>query len=299
VRIIRFAIPALAGLLLLVALVVKRSASTRDAFARAVAAADFPKGRGDELVVTEWDLMLLPVPAQRYLQFMGVVGRCRDWSFRAHMTGSFRTSPAQAWSEMEAWQYDNRLEIGRLFYLNVRLFGFLPVVGRDTYLRGEGRMLIRPLDLFAVDDVKGDEVEISELVTYLNDAILLAPSFLLGSETTWSAAGPDAFNVALTYAGHTVTAQVSLDERGAPRDFSTTDRFVRDPIDPKHELVRARWTTPIDGWQMVDGRPIPTSGRAVWHLPHGDFTYVAMRFDRNEIAFNVPGALVPYSQSCF
>jgi len=288
-RIIRFAIPALAGLLLVVALVAKRSASTRESFARAVAASDLPRSRGPGFVVTDGDIILLPVPAQRYLHFMGVVGRYRDWSFRAHMTGTFRTNPGQVWSKMEAWQYDNRLEIGRIFYLNARLFGVLPVVGRDTYLRGEGRMLIRPLDLFTVDDVTGEEVEISELVTYLNDAILLAPSFLLGPETTWSAEGPDAFDVAFTYAGHTVTARVSLDERGAPRDFSTTDRFVRDPIDPKHELVRARWTTPIDGWQLVDGRPIPTSGRAVWHLPQGDFTYVVMRFDRNDVAFNVSG----------
>ncbi len=205
------------------------STSTRESFARAVAAADLSRGRGDEVVVTDGDIVLLPVPVQRYLHFMGVVGRCRDWSFRAHLTGSFRTKPDQAWSPMEAWQYDSRREIARIFYLNVRMFGLLPVVGRDTYLRGEGRMLIRPLDLFTVDDVKGDEVEISEVVTYLNDAILLAPSFLLGPETTWSAAGPDGFDVALTYAGHTVTAQVSIDERGAPRDFSTTDRFLQDP----------------------------------------------------------------------
>ncbi|HET6150805.1 MAG TPA: DUF6544 family protein, partial [Polyangia bacterium] len=69
---------------------------------------------------------------------------------------------------------------------------------------------------------------------------------------------------------------------------STTDRFLEDPYDPGHHLVRARWSTPIDGWQEVNGRRLPTSGRAVWHLPQGDFTYVEMAFSPQGVAFNVP-----------
>lgn len=283
----RIAIPLLAAGLLAVAVMARAGEPLGLRFAREVAAAHLTANDSDPAVVAETDIISLPEPVQRYMRFMGVVGRPRDWSFRAHMTGTFRTSPEQEWAPMEAWQYDSRAALARLFYLKVRMFGFLPVLGRDTYLGGQGRMLIRPLDLFTVADARGERIDISELVTYLNDSILLAPSFLLGPETTWSAEGPDAFDVAFTYAGHTVTAQVSLDERGAPRDFSTTDRFVQDPFDPEHRFVRARWTTPIDGWQMAGGRPIPMSGRAIWHLPQGDFAYVGMRFVANDIVFNV------------
>lgn len=286
----RIAIPLLAGGLIAVAVWKRAGEPLAARFAREVSAAHLTGNDRDAAVVAETDIVSLPAPVQRYMRFMGVVGRPRDWSVRAHMTGTFRTSPAQAWAPMEAWQYDSYTDLARLFYLKVRMFGFVPVLGRDTYLGGQGRMLIRPLDLFTVSDARGETIDISELVTYLNDAILLAPSFLLGLETTWSAAGPDAFDVALTYAGHTVTAQVSLDEQGAPRDFSTTDRFVQDPFDPRHPFVRARWTTPIDGWQVAGGRPIPTSGRAIWHLPQGEFAYVGMRFAASDIAFNVaPG----------
>jgi uncharacterized protein DUF6544 len=286
----RIAIPLVAGGLLAAAVVKRAGEPLAARFTQEVGARHLTANDGDAAVVAETDIISLPAPVQRYMRFMGVVGRARDWSFRAHMSGTFRTSPEQKWAPMEAWQYDSRTELARLFYLKVRMFGFLPVLGRDTYLGGQGRMLIRPLDLFTVSDARGDKIDISELVTYLNDAILLAPSFLLGPETTWSAAGPDAFDVAFTYAGHTVTAQVFLDDRGAPRDFSTSDRFVQDPFDPQHPFVRARWTTPIDGWQVIGGRPIPTSGRAIWHLPQGEFAYVGMRFAANDIVFNVaPG----------
>jgi hypothetical protein len=93
-RIMRLAIPVLAGLLLVVAIVARKSRGTSEKFGRTVSAADLSPARGDELVITNGDIVFLPQPVQRYLRFMGVVGRPRDWSFRAHMMGSFRTKPA-------------------------------------------------------------------------------------------------------------------------------------------------------------------------------------------------------------
>jgi hypothetical protein len=77
-----------------------------------------------------------------------------------------------------------------------------------------------------------------------------------------------------------------LDERGAVRDFSTTDRFVQDPNDPKHAFVRTRWSTPIEGWQTVNGRQVVTGGRAIWHLPEGDFVYAEMKPKPGSLAFD-------------
>ncbi|MFL5353015.1 DUF6544 family protein [Archangium sp.] len=257
-------------------------------FSREVAALGLPSGPGSDEPVSEADIASLPEPVRRYLRFMGVVGRPRDWSFRAGLTGRFRLGPGQAWKTMEAWQYDTRLEVARIFHIRLSFFGVVPVLGRDTYLRGEGRMLIRPFELFTAQDNKGPELDIGELVTYLNDAILLAPSMVLGPETTWTGVDDSSFDVAFTDRGRTVTARVFLDTRGAPRDFSTTDRFCQDPYAPKHPFIRARWTTPIDSWQVHEGRPIPTWGKAVWHLPQGDFTYVEMAFSPDNLVFNVP-----------
>ncbi len=78
----------------------------------------------------------------------------------------------------------------------------------------------------------------------------------------------------LTDAGRTVTARVHLDERGAPRDFSTTDRFADLPTG----LTRAEWRTPVSAWTTTpDGRPFPGPMAAVWHLPDGELPYVEGR----------------------
>lgn len=259
----------------------------RTRFLKEVARAGLPVGSGPVEPVSDAELTALPEPVGRYLRFMGVVGRPRDWSFRLGFTGRFRIRPNQGWMATEAWQYNNRLAVARIFHIKIRFGGLVPVVGRDTYLEGRGRMLIRMLDLFTIEDAAGVEYDDGELVTYLNDAVLIAPSMLLVPEVTWSPVDAGSFDVTLADRGHIVTARVAVDERGAPREFSTTDRFCADPDNPKR-LLRARWTTPVAGWAVVDGRPLPTGAQAVWLLPRGPFTYADFRPVPGSLAFNLP-----------
>ena len=74
------------------------------------------------------------------------------------------------------------------------------------------------------------------------------------------------------------------------RDFSTDDRYADTP----GGLARARWSTPVRDWREVDGRWLPSSGSAIWHLPDGPLTYAEFAFGPGDISYNVaPGALWP------
>jgi hypothetical protein len=98
------------------------------------------------------------------------------------------------------------------------------------------------------------------------------------------------FDLALTDGGRTVTARVFVDERGAPLDFSTTDRFYTPADDPEKRAVRTRWTTPIEGFQIIDERPVPARGQAVWHPPEGPFPYADFQIIPGSLAYDVqPG----------
>jgi hypothetical protein len=142
------------------------------------------------------------------------------------------------------------------------------------------------LGMVPVADGSGTEFDLSELVTWLNDAIMFAPSMLLGSHATFAATGSDdEFNVAVTDRGRTVRGRVFLDADGAPHDFSTEDRWAA----LSGGLVRARWTTPFAGWRLVDGRRLPSGGAGIWHLPDGEYRYAEIDAV-DSVAFNVaPG----------
>jgi hypothetical protein len=232
--------------------------------------------------VTEADLAELPPVAARYLRAMGVVGRPRTWSLRAHVAGRFRRGPDQPWMPMDAWQYSSAVEVARLFRMRLTFAHVVPMWGWDTYRGGRGRMLGKLLDLVTVADGSGPEFDTSELVTWLNDAVLMAPGMLLDPRTGWAAASDDSFRVSVTDAGHTVSAEVFLDDEGRPRDFRTDDRYA----DLPGGLVRAPWSTPVAGWTIVDGRLRATGGAAVWHLPDGEYRYGELTLV--DLALDVP-----------
>ena len=224
-----------------------RRSRTRHLHARLAADADvlaLPAGPPVEEPVAAADLAGLPTAAARYLRFAGVVGRPPDWSFQAHFDGRFRLRQGLPWLPCEAWQYNSRLDLARVFHMRIDAMGVVPMVGRDAYLHGRGQMRGRLLNLMTVAESSGPESDLSELVTFLNDAVFLAPSMLLRLPVSWGDADDHCFDVTLTDAGLRVTARVSVDERGAACDFSTGDRYCDTPDGP----VRARWTTPVLGW---------------------------------------------------
>ena len=242
------------------------------AFRRGVAGAGLPDRPTSTDPVSEDDLATLPPVAARYLRAMGVVGQPRTWSLRAHFTGRFRRGPDQPWLPMDAWQYNSAVEVARLFRMRLMFARVVPMWGWDTYRGGTGRMLGKALGLVTVADGSGPQFDISELTTWLNDAVCLAPGMLLHPRTTWELVGDDSFRVAVTDAGRTVSAEVFVDDDDRPLDFRTEDRWADLPGGP----VRAPWTTPVAGWTVVDGRLRPTGGAAVWHLPDGEFRYGEM-----------------------
>lgn len=240
-----------------------------------------PGGPAQAGPVSERQLTGLPSAAQRYLRFMGVVGRPPDWSYLAHCTGRFRLRPGWPWLPCEAWQYNSGLEVARVFRL--RIGGPLPMSARDAYLNGQGSVRGTLAGLVHLISGAGPEYDVSELVTYLNDAVFCAPGTLLNLPVTWTAAGDRCFDLTLRDAGHRVTARVFLDDRGAPVDFSTEDRWC----DLPGGLARVRWTTPVRGCRQAAGRWLPTRGTAIWHLPGGDFSYAELCFRPGDLRYNV------------
>lgn len=233
-------------------------------------------------IVTESDLAGLPEPAGRYFHFMGVLGRPRASFFRAHLTGRFRLREGQSFMPAEVWQHNTASPVARIFWMRVTMGGVLPMVARDSYIDGRGHMRGKLLDLVVVADGTGEAFDVGELTTWLNDAVLMAPSMLLAVGAEFTKADGASFIVSVADAGRTVCARVVVRDDGAPVDFHTDDRFMDRPGGP----VRTPWSTPIAGWQQVDGRALPTRGSAVWHQGEGDLVYATLEFEPGSVELN-------------
>jgi hypothetical protein len=235
--------------------------------------------------VTEADLDGLPAAAVRYLRFMNVVGKERTGSLLAAAHGRFRMRPDGRWMACRTWQLNTAVPVRRLFHMHLRVAPGVAMTGWDTYADGCGRMRGKLFGALPVASGTGPHFTTSELVTWLNDAVLLAPSMLLDPAVQIREdRDDDWFRVELTDGGRSVAARVLVDENGAPRDFWTDDRYA----DLPGGLVRCRWRTPVEGWTVLAGRPVPVGAKAVWQLTGGPFTYAELEFD--EVVLD-PGSL--------
>lgn len=199
-------------------------------------------------------------------------GRLMGWDRR----GQFRMRPDQAWMSFHSWQFNMSDPITRLIRMRIDVAGIIPMFGTDTYLRQAGRMQGKVLGLVTVADGEGREFDLGELVTYVDEATMLAPSMLLTPACVWLPVDNGSFDVVFTDGPNTVRARLFVDDHGRLVTFRTEDRWYAGT----HPPTRTTWTTPVDGWTTrADGRPIPAWGSAVWHLSNGDFTYVRGRFD--------------------
>lgn len=238
--------------------------------------------------VSEADLVPLPEPARRYLRAMGVVGSPRDASFQLAWKGRFRPSVGSPWLRCDAWQRNTREPVSRDFRMRRWAAGVFPVLGRDTYADGHGRLRIRPLGLFTAAEATGREMDLGELVTWLDDAVLFAPSMLLAPNVQWLSTDSHSFDLDFEDRGLRVHGRVRVDQRGLPLYFVTHDRWCANPVE-RGRLIRAQWRTPVDEWAEIDSRTVPVHGRAIWSLPQGEFTYADLRVVRESIAWNESG----------
>ncbi len=218
---------------------------------------------GTPTVLRDQDIAHLPVPVQRWLRASHAVGAPRVKTARLRQRGAMRTSPTQAPMHAEALQYFTIDEPGFVWTVDVRMFG-LPVVGRDAYVGGRGRMYITIGGLLPVADATGPRIDQGTALRFLGE-IIWFPSAALAPYIRWEAIDDAQAKAHFTFGGVTTSAVFRFDPRG---------RFIELRADRYYDgKSLERWVIPATQWQVIRGIEMPTRGGAVWKLASGDFDY--------------------------
>jgi hypothetical protein len=239
-------------------------------------------------LVSREELALLPAPVRRWLEGAGVVGQERAQAVRLRQRGWLRTSPDEAWMPAEARQYFRIDEPGFVWSVDVTMRGVLPVLGRDSYADGQGRVLIKAAGLVSVIDGRGAKVDEAALLRYLGE-IVWFPSAALAPYVRWTAIDDTSARAAMSYAGVSAAAMFSFDEQGRMVHM-TADRYRGSDA----AAARERWEVPVRAWRRMGGALIPTEGSVVWKLPGGDFDY--FQWEITEVEVNRP-ELYPHDRA--
>ncbi len=215
--------------------------------------------------ITETDIETLPYPVQRYLRYVGAVGKPKVVSMYADITGEMRQKGG-AFFPVTAEQHNFFDRPTRLFFMKGRMFG-LAVPGYHRYQDKRAVMDVRLFGLFPVMRVVGDVAFEADTVTLFNDMCLMAPATLIDKRITWQAIDDMTVKATFTNQSVAVSALLYFNSDGQLVNFISEDRW--DVAD----MRQYPFSTPVSQYRNLNGYNLPTYGELIWHYPDGDFVY--------------------------
>ena len=232
-------------------------------------------------LITEAQVLGLPEPVQRYLNYAQVVGKDPIRTVRLTQQGFMRTQPGQKWLPMVAEQSFTIPPPAFLWHCTMRPFPLVWISATDRFSEGHGSMRIKLLSVIPLGNSRGPEIDQGELQRYMAEMVWF-PTAWLSDAIEWQAI--DAYSAQATMHESGVTASVVLhvNEQGQLTHV-TADRYKEEH---GHYLL-APWSGQCTAYQEVDGMRIPTRIKITWHLASGNFTWFRCKI--TEVKYNQLG----------
>jgi len=231
-------------------------------------------------VLAENDIKNLPEPVQKYLAYVGVIGKEKVQNMRVAFDGEMKLDPEKDWVKIKSQQYNFFDHLTRVFFIRGNMSG-IPLMGLHSYSNGSAEMLIKLAGLLTVADSRGPEMDQAETVTVFNDMCLMAPATLIDKRIQWETVDPLTVKAVFNNKGNQISAVLYFDEKGALTNFSSDDRSL---TTTGKSFEKLRWSTPVREYKEINGLKLPRYAEAIWHRPEGDYCYA--KFTLREIEYN-------------
>jgi hypothetical protein len=231
----------------------------------------------DSDLLTETDIVLLPIPIQKYIRYAGVLNKPKVKNMKVVFTGEMRDKGKEFFKFISV-QYNFFDSPTRLFFMKAKMYG-APVPGYHCYQNATATMQIKLLGLFNVVNIKGTEMNKAETVTVFNDMCLMAPAALIDKRIEWTPIDNLSAKATFTNGINTITATLYFNEQGQLLNFISDDRYAIS------EMKQYRFSTPVKDYTHLNERNIWKYGETIWHYPDGEFVYG--KFTLKSIEYNV------------
>ena len=228
-------------------------------------------------VLSEEDLAPLPMCVQKYLGYVGAVGKPKVYNMKIVFKGEMRDK-GKDWFHFTSEQYNFMVSPMRLFFMKAKVMG-LPTYGYHKYTPETASMQIKLLSLFSVVDLREPELYPTETVTFFNDLCLFAPAALVDDRISWETLDTLSAKATFNNNGTIISAILYFNEKGQLVNFVSNDRYS------VSEMKAYPFSTPVSNYKNINGYQLPSYGEATWHYPDGEFVYG--KFEVVDISYNV------------
>jgi hypothetical protein len=228
-------------------------------------------------LLTEKDIEHLPLPVQKYLRYAGVINKEKVNNVRIVFDVEMREK-GKDWFKATSVQYNFYDEPTRLFFMKAKMFG-MTVPGYHRYVEANATMDIRLFGLFPIIKQSGDVMNKTETVTLFNDMCLMVPATLIDKRIQWEPINSLTTKAVFTNRGISISAILYFNEAGQLINFTSDDRTAIS------DMKQYRFSTPVAGYENINGINVMSGGEAIWHYPDGEFVYG--KFKLKSIQYNI------------
>jgi hypothetical protein len=219
-------------------------------------------------LLTENDIVHLPMIVQKYLHYTKSTGQPKVKNFRAEFVGGIRSKPDDEYMKLQSVQYNFYNRPSRFFYMSASKIG-LPATGLHLYQNETATFEVKLLNWFKVVDAGGGKMNQAETVTVFNDMCFIAPATLISNMINWEVINDTTVKGIFKNKNISISAMLYFNEKGELVNFISNDRYHTDG--KKYENYP--WATPVENYRMMNGYLLPSKAKLIYHKPDGDFTY--------------------------
>lgn len=236
------------------------------------------ENKSEQKIITEEMIQDLPSPVQRWLRYSEVIGKEQIHTVYLKQKGLMKLRPDQKeWLKAEAEQYFTIEKPSFIWRVKTSMAG-LPVLGRDLFRDGQGKMQIKLAGIVPVVNIENDpKLNISTLQRFLGE-ICWFPTAALSPYIKWEPIDDYSAKATMFYGETTGSAVFYFDEKGALTKF-VAFRF-KDISDPEPK----EWVAKVIETETVNGIKVPTKLEASWILEDGEFTWY--KFEICDLKYN-------------
>ncbi len=228
-------------------------------------------------VLSEADIVSLPLPIQKYIRYAGAIGKPKLKNMKIVFYGEMRDK-GKDFFKFTSSQYNFFDNPTRLFFMKAKMYG-TTVPGYHCYKDATASMQVKLLGLFNVVNIKGNEMNKAETVTVFNDMCLMAPASLIDKRIEWSPMDSLTAQATFINGANKIKATLYFNDKGQLINFISDDRYA------VSDMKQYRFSTPVKEYTNINDRNVLQYGEAIWHYPEGEFVYG--KFNLKSIEYNV------------
>lgn len=208
----------------------------------------------------------LPAPVKRWLLQSKIVAKPRVHTMSLQQAGWMRLKASDTkWTRTSAEQHFNLQEPAFVWAVNMKMFGLLPVKGRDKFAEGKGEMRITLFGLFPIVKQSDEKITAGAMQRFLAE-ICWCPGAAISPYIQWEPIDDNRARARMTYRGVTVEVIFSFDSSGHVTEVNA-DRYMGGGSAATLE----HWQVTCSDFRKEDGLPMRST--ATWKLKEGDFSW--------------------------